>query len=721
LKTLSEIAVAIFTKRVKRMKTIRFFISILLLVPLNILAQNNEKIVPPKADIKLHADTAHGEVRIDPYSWLRNKENPEVIDYLKKENEYAEAIMSPTTALQEKLFQEMKGRIKETDSQLPYKKGSYLYYERKEEGKDYSIICRKKGTMKAPEEIILDINILAQGQDYFNIGQYIISPDQNFLAYLFDDNGSERYSLRIKDLQKKVLLKDEIRNVGSFAWATDKQTIFYTSIDSSSRADKLFRHQIGMTTYNDPLVFNELDDSYYLNPILSKDEKYIFILSSSLESTEYSYIKADSPKENLRTLFPRKEGVEYYVEHGNGRFYIQSNEWEQNFELFTVNDINPNKADKQIIVPHQTDAKIESFDLFKNYLICNIKKRGLNKLLVINNTSNEQYFIGFDEDDYVIGGSNNEIFDSDYFRYLYSSLTTPRTIYDYNFKTKEKVIKKQQEIPSGYNPKDYQSERVWVPIKDGIEIPVSLVYKKGLKKDGQNPMFLTGYGAYGYNYEVYFNQNVISLLDRGFVFGIAHIRGGGELGKEWFNQGKLLNKINSFSDFIACSEFLIKNGYVSPDKLAIEGASAGGLLMGAVINMRPDLFHTVIALVPWADVLNDMFDPFLPGTPLEWKHIGDPKEKIYYDYIKSYSPYDNVFSHNYPNIYVTAGINDPRVFFWEPAKWVAKMRALKTDDNIILLNTNFDSGHFGKTGRFDAIQKRATEFAFILKTMNINK
>jgi oligopeptidase B len=703
------------------MKSTKWFISVLLFVPLNIVAQNNEKIVPPKAVLKLHADTAHGEVRLDPYSWLRNKENPEVLDYLNKENEYSQAIMVSSVALQEKLFQEMKGRVKETDNQLPYKKGSYYYYERREEGKNYAIECRKKGTLEAPEEIILDVNVLAQGQDYFKIGQFFISPDQNFLAYLYDDNGSERYTLRIKDLQKKVFLKDEIKNVYNIAWANDKQTIFYTTIDSSSRPDKLFRHKLGMTGKNDPLVFNEGDPSFGVYLSLSKDEKYLFIISATLETIEYSFVKADSPGENAKILFPRKPGVEYAVEHGNGKFYVLSNEWGQNFELFTVNDNNPVKAEKQIIVPEQIDAKIESFDLFKNYLVCTIKKGGINKFLVINNSTSEQNFMVFDEEDYVIRSSDNEVFDADNFRFSYSSLTTPSTIYDYNFKTKEKAVKKVQEIPSGYNPKDYQSERIWVPAQDGTNIPVSIVYKKGLKKDGKNPMLLLAYGAYGYSSEVFFNNNIISLLDRGFVFGIAHIRGGGELGKEWFNQGKLLYKKNSFTDFIACSEFLIKNGYVAPDKLAIEGGSAGGLLMGAVINMRPELFHTVIAFVPWTDVLNDMFDASLPGTPMEWQHIGNPNEKRYYDYIKSYSPYDNVFSHKYPNIYATAGINDPRVFFWEPAKWVAKMRALKTDDNIILLNTNMDSGHSGKTGLSEAIRETATEFAFILKTMNIDE
>jgi oligopeptidase B len=448
---------------------------------------------------------------------------------------------------------------------------------------------------------------------------------------------------------------------------------------------------------------------------------HLFVFNWSLESTEYLYVKADKPDDKIKILFPRKKGVKYYVEHRNDCFYIQSNEWSPNFELFSVNENNPNINERQVILPQQKKALLEEFYLFKDWVVCNIRERGLNRLLVIQLETNNQDFVNFDEDDYIILSDKNEEFNTDHFRFLYSSLTTPETIYDFNFKTREKIKKKQQEIPGGFNPKDYQSERIWVPAKDGTEIPVSVVYKKGFEKSGKNPMLLKGYGSYGYNSEVNFNQEVICLLDRGFVFGIAHIRGGGELGEEWYDQGKLLKKKNSFFDFIACSEFLISKGYTSPDKLAIEGRSAGGLLMGAVTNMRPNLFHTVLAQVPFVDVLTDELDPSLPNTVVEWKNTGNPQEKIYYDYIKSYSPYDNVFSQKYPNIYITTGINDPRVFFWEPAKWVAKLRALKTDDNIILLSTDFDSGHFGKTGRFDAIRKRATEFAFILKTMNINE
>jgi oligopeptidase B len=701
------------------MKKAQLILSILTLASLNVFAQ--ETILPPPiAEIILHADTAHGEVRLDPYSWIRNKENPAVIDYLKLENEYGDSIMAASKNLQDKLFQEMKGRIKEDDSQPPYKKGSYFYYERSVEDKDYKLICRKKNSLDAPEEILLDVNTLAEGVDYYSLGQYSISPDHLFLAYLYDNNGSERYSLKIKDLHNNKDLKENIKNVGNIAWATDNKTVFYTTIDSSSRSDKLYRHQLDTPSEDDPLIYNEKNDSYYLYPFLSKDEEYILIYNGSLESNEFLYLKADHPTDLLKVLFPIIEGVEYSVEHFNENFYILSNEWDSNFELFTVNANKPNKDNRKVIIPHKPDVIIESFDLFNDYLVCVLVEKGLKRLLVTQNSIGDQHFVDMEEDDYVIFPYTNKEFNTELFRYRYSSLTTPWTYYDYNFKTRDKTTIKQQEIPSGYNPKDYQSERIWIPSQDGVEIPVSIVYKKGFSKDGKNPMFLTAYGAYGSTFPAYFNAEIISLLDRGFVFGIAHIRGGGYLGKEWFNKGKLLNKKNSFLDFIACSEHFIKEGYTSSDKLAIEGGSAGGLLMGAVINMRPDLYHTVVAHVPWVDVLNDMFDPFLPATPLEWKHIGNPQEKVYYDYLKSYSPYDNVISQDYPNIYVTAGLNDPRVFFWEPTKWVAKLRTLKTDENIIILNTNFDSGHFGKTGRFDAVQKRAEEFAFILKSMHID-
>ena len=685
---------------------------------INLFSQAS-KIAPPVADIVMHADTAHGEVRLDPYSWIRDKENPEVINYLKSENKYGDSIMSGTSDLQEKLFLELKGRVKEDDSQPPYKKGKYSYYERTQEGKDYKLICRKRNNFEAPEEILLDVNKLAEGSDYFDLGQYSLSPDHTLLAYLYDDNGSERYSLKIRDLKNNKVLNENIQNIGSVAWSANNKTIFYTTIDSSSRSDKLFSHDLGSDSKNDQLVFNEKNDSYYLYPYLSKDENYVFLYNGSLESNEILYLDANEPTEQFKVIYPRIEGVEYSVEHFNNKFYVRSNEWSPNFEVFSVLLSDTNKENKKVIVPSSKEIIIESFELFNDYLVCILVEKGLKRMLVRKNSNGDTHFVDMDEDDYVIYPNVNKEFNSKYFRFIYSSLTTPWTHYDYDFETRNKTLIKRQEIPSGYNPEDYEAERIWISSHDGIEIPVSLVYKKGLVKDGTNPMLLYSYGAYGATIPAYFNSDVISLLNRGFVYGIAHIRGGGYLGKEWFNQGKLLNKKNSFLDFIFCSDYLIQQKYTSADRLAIEGGSAGGLLMGAVINIRPELFNTVIAHVPWVDVLNDMFDPSLPATPMEWKHIGNPQEKKYYDYLKSYSPYDNVISQDYPNIYATAGLNDPRVFFWEPTKWVAKLRALKTDDNLVILNTNFESGHFGKTGRFEAKRKRAKEFAFILETMNI--
>ena len=707
----------------QQMKTIKMTLYTLLLLIAPLCAKELT-LTPPKAEVILHADVAHGEVRLDPYSWIRNKDNPDVIDHLKLENKYAEAIMQKSSKLQEKLFQEMKGRVKEDDSRPPVKKGVYLYYERQEKGKDYPIICRKKDTPGATEEILLDVNTLAKGFDYYSLGQYEISPDHSLIAYLYDNNGSEKYSLKIKNLDDNNHLKEDIKNVGGVAWANSgshsDQTIFYTTTNESSRSDKLYRHELGADSKNDLLVLHEKNDSFYLYPVLSKDQKYLFIYSGSLESGEVQYLKADSPTDNFKMLFPRIEGVEYSVQHFNGEFYIRSNEWNSNFDLFSVNAEKPDKDKKIILIENNKNITIDSFDLFKDNLVAFVVEKGLKRLMVIDHSTKEQYFVNMDEEDYVIRPYVNLEYNTDIINYIYSSLTTPTTFYTYNFKTRKKTVIKQQEIPSGYNADDYQAKRIWISSSDGIKIPVSIVYKKGLIKDGSHPMFLYAYGAYGSRVFPYFNSRNISLLDRGFVFAIAHIRGGGYLGKEWFNQGKLLNKKNSFHDFIAVAEYFIKQGYTSADKLAIEGGSAGGLLMGAVINMRPELFQTVIAHVPWMDLLNDMFDKDLPGTPLEWKHVGNPKEKIYYDYLKSYSPYDNVISQNYPNIYATAGLNDPRVFFWEPTKWVAKLRALKTDENLLLLTTNFDSGHFGKTGRFDALRKRAKEFAFILTTMNIN-
>jgi len=475
---------------------------------LNIAQEANLK--PPKAAIIPHTETAHGEERSDPYSWIRDKENPAVIDYLKSENEYADAVIETTANLQEKLFQEMKGRVKEEDSDPPNKKGAYFYYERKEIGKDYKIICRKKDELNAGEEIILDVNTLATGFDYYDLGQYNISPDHLLIAYLYDNNGSERYSLKIKNLTQNTYLKEDIKNVAEMAWAADNQTIFYTTKNESSRSDKLFR--LGTPSENDPLVFHEQNDSCWVEPYLSKNEKYVFVNSEGLESNEILYLKADQPADPLKMLFPRIEGVEYSVEHFNGDFYILSNEWDSNFDL-------------------------------------------LKRLLVIENSTKELHYVNMDEDNYSLSPSSNLEFNTDTFRFTYSSFTTPRTFYDYNFKTREKIVVKRDEIPSGYNPNDYQSKRIWIPSEDGTKIPVSIVYKKGLVKDGSNPMFLTAYGAYGITSSVRFKQTTISLLDRGFVFAIAHIRGGGYLGKDWFNQGKLLNKKNSFIDFIAWQMF----------------------------------------------------------------------------------------------------------------------------------------------------------------------
>lgn len=682
---------------------------------------NQSPLTPPIAKIKLKTDKAHGDVRLDPYFWLRDKSNPEVIEYLSAENEYAEKIMASTTTVQQKLFQEMKSRIQETDISVPYKKGEYFYYFRDEEGKSYKIACRKKGNLNSEEEILLDINKLAKGHEYFDLGAFSISYNHKLLAFSYDTDGSERYILKIKNLTNGELLQDEIHNTSSVVWANDNQTLFYTILDEVNRPYQVFRHKLRNDPKLDKMIYHEKDEAFYLYPFKTKDEAFIILGIYSMEISEMRYQNANSPESSFKELFPRKNGVEYYIEHFSDKFFIQSNEWGKNFEIFSVSDSNPSKEKREIIIPHRNDAKIEDFEIFKNHLVVRLRENGLQRIQIMNNNSGEEHYVEFDEPTYTLFENDNKEFDTELFRFLYTSLTTPKTIYDYNMNTHSREIKKKQEVPSGYDQSSYILDRIFAPTIDTVLVPISLVYKKGLTLNGKNPMLLYGYGAYGATINPFFSTNRLSLLDRGFVFAIAHIRGGEYLGKDWYDQGKLLNKKNSFYDFIACAEYLVNQKYTSPEKLVIEGGSAGGLLMGAVVNMRPDLFGVVLAHVPWVDILNDMFDKTLPATLLEHKHVGNPEDKQYYDYIKSYSPYDNVVSQNYPSMLVTSGLNDPRVFFWEPTKWVAKLRALKTDNNIILLKTNMESGHFGRTGRYDNLKKRAYELAFILSQLDIDE
>ena len=685
----------------------------------NIFGQ--ESISPPIAKIILKADTAHGDVRLDPYAWLKDKDNPEVMKYLQAENEYTESVMASTKPLQDKLFEEMKGRIPADDESLPYKLGDYYYYTRNEEGKSYSIWCRKKGSLESTEEIVLDENEIAYGKKYFSLGVYAVSYDHNMLAFSIDTTGAEKYIIKFKDLRTGKILDDEITNTNNLEWFNDNKTILYTTRDDAHRPYKAYRHVLGTDSSDDELLYHEKDKGFKLYSYKSKDQKYLFTLSQTSGSREIRYINAEAPGADLKILIPRKEGVKYYAEHFDDKFSIRSNEVGNNYEVFTLPISDPVMKNRQVLIPHRDNVLIEDVEFLKGYAVLKLRKEGLARIQILNTVNGETYYINFDEPSYTIFGTLNREYNCETYRYAYLSLTTPKTIFDFDLKNRTSKIVKMQEIPGGYNKDDYKTERIFAKSYDGTQIPITLVYKKGLVLDGNNPTLIYGYGAYGATIDPKFSSKRISLLDRGFVWAIAHVRGGAYLGQEWYEQGKMLNKKNSFYDFIACAEHLINEKYTCSEKLAIEGGSAGGLLMGAVTNMRPDLFKAVVARVAWVDILNDMFDKSLPGTLFEHTHVGNPEDKEVYYYMKSYSPYDNVISQDYPAILTTCGLNDSRVFFWEPTKWVAKLRALKTDNNVALLQCDLSSGHLSSSDRYAPVRQRAYQLAFIMDQLGIKE
>ncbi|MFQ6113017.1 MAG: S9 family peptidase, partial [bacterium] len=646
-------------------------------------------ISPPVAKVVPRTDTIHGEARIDNYFWLRERGNPEVIEYLKAENKYTEAMMKHTEKLQETLYQEMLSRIKETDLSVPEKIDDYYYYTRTEEGKQYSIYCRKKGSLDSKEEILLDQNELAEGRKYFRIGVFEVSPNHQLLAFSIDTTGAETYTIHIKDLNSGELLKDEIPNTYySVEWANDNNTIFYSTLDEAKRPYKLFRHKLGTDAKEDDLLHFEEDEAYFLRLSKTKSKQYLLLGLESMTTTEVWYLDADRPDKPFKLIHPRQHEMEYYIAHHGDKFYVLTNENAKNFKLMEVSVKNPSKKYWREVLPHRKSVKIDDIEAFKNHLVLYERENGLKKIRITNLTNQDVHYVEFPEPVYTYRPGRNPDFNTNILRFNYTSLVTPRSVFDYNMDDKTRELKKQYEVLGDYDPSEYQSERIFAEASDGTRIAISLVYRKGMVKDGNNPLYLYGYGSYGASIDPNFNSNRLSLLDRGFIYAIAHIRGGGEMGRYWYDQGKLLQKKNTFTDFIACAEHLIAEKYTSKDKLVIRGGSAGGLLMGAVTNMRPDLFKVVIAKVPFVDVVNTMLDASIPLTVIEYEEWGNPNEKEYYDYIKSYSPYDNVEAKAYPNMLITAGLSDPRVQYWEPAKWTAKLRAMKTDDNILLLKTN---------------------------------
>ncbi|HYK19705.1 MAG TPA: S9 family peptidase [Pyrinomonadaceae bacterium] len=672
------------------------------------------------AEKKPKTTDIHGVTLVDDYFWLREKTNPAVLAHLQAENAYAEEVMKPTAPLQEKLYNEMVSHIKETDVNVPYRWGNYFYYSRTEKGKQYPIFCRKKGSTDAPEEIVLDQNELAKGQKFMGIGLFVPSDDGNLLAYSTDNTGYRQFTLQIKDLRTGQLFPERIERVDDLAWANDNKTLFYVTEDAvTKRNDKFFRHVLGSDKSD--LVYDEKDELFDIGTSRSRDGAVIFLGAYSKTSTEFRYLLASAPNSELKVILPRQPDHEYDVDYRNNLFYIRTNKGAKNFRIVTAPVNDPSEKNWKEFVVHRPAVKVEGIDLFANHAVLSEWENGLQQLEVIDFKTNKRHRVEFPEPVYSVFLSANREFNTHVVRYSYNSLVTPNSTFDYDMNTGKSVLLKQTEVPGGFDRTNYTAERVFATASDGTKIPMSVVYRKGVKLDGSAPMLLYGYGSYGASIPPTFSSTRLSLLDRGVIFVIAHIRGGGELGEEWRQAGRMMNKMNTFTDFIACAETLIKNKYTSKDRLVIQGASAGGLLMGAVTNMRPDLFKAVIAQVPFVDVLNTMLDASLPLTTSEYIEWGNPNEKPAFEYMKQYSPYDNIARKEYPAMLVKVSVNDSQVPYWEGTKLVAKLRTMKTDSNPLLLKVNFGAGHGGSSGRYDALREIAFDYAFMLWQMGVTE
>jgi oligopeptidase B len=668
--------------------------------------------------------TIHNDVRIDNYYWLNDKNNPEVIDYLNAENAYTKQMTGHTQEFQKSLFEEMKGRIKEDDSSVPYKLNGYWYLTKYEAGRDYPIYVRKKKTLEAEEELLFDCNDMAKGLSYFNLGGISISPDNTLAAFSTDTVSRRQYTIQIKNLITGEIYSDKILNTtGSATWANDDKTLFYSMKDEVTlRSHKIFKHKLYSDSKTDIEVFHETDESFNTFVYKSKSKKYLIIGSSSTLSSEYRFLDADAPDGRFNIFQERTKKLEYSIAHYNGSFYIISNKDDAtNFKISKTSEKTTGKENWQDVIPHRASVLIEDIEIFKDYLVVNEREHGLNKLRIISWNKEEDYYLPFNSETYTTYIGNNPDFESDMLRYGYNSLTSPSSVIDYNLKTKQSEIKKELEVLGGtFKKENYESQRIWATASDGVKIPISLVYKKGMALDGSNPLLQYAYGSYGSTIDPSFSSIRLSLLDRGFIYAISHVRGSEYLGREWYECGKLLTKKNTFTDFIACSKYLIQEKYTSNQHLYAYGGSAGGLLMGAIININPELYHGVLAAVPFVDVVTTMLDETIPLTTGEYDEWGNPNELKYYNYMKSYSPYDNVEEKDYPNMLVTTGLHDSQVQYWEPAKWVAKLRDMKTDSNKLLLHTDMDSGHGGASGRFESLKEVALEYAFLLDLEGIN-
>ncbi len=677
-----------------------------------------QSIQPPIAKKVPKVDIVHGDRRVDQYHWLRGKTNQQVVAYLKAEDAYAEAAMKPTRPLQKSLYQEMLGRIKETDQSVPYRKGDWLYYSRTEKGKQYPTLCRKLASAgaKAKEQIVLDLNKLAKGGKYLGLGAAAVSDDGNWLAYSVDRTGFRQYTLQVKNLKTGRSGNEKIEKTGSVAWAADNRTLFYTVEDAAKRQYRLYRHAVGKLG-EDPLLIEETDEMFDLGVGRSRSGDYLFLGSTSKTSAEYRFLSAAAPLGEWKMVLPREKDHEYDVDQHGDRLYIRSNKAGRNFQLVSAPIADPSPKNWTVVIPHREKVMLSGVDLFRDFAVVQERQDGLPQLRVVDLKNWKGKKIEFPEDTYDVFPAENAEWVTTHFRYGYESLVSPRSTYDYDVASGQSELLKRAEIPGGYEPADYVSERLQARAGDGTKVAISLVYKKGTVLDGSAPMLLQGYGSYGIPEDVNFSSSRLSLMDRGMVVAIAHIRGGGELGKPWHDDGKMMNKKNTFTDFIACAEHLIAKKYTSKDRLVIMGGSAGGLLMGAVTNLRPDLFKGVVLLVPFVDVINTMLDETLPLTVSEFEEWGNPKEKEAYQYMKTYCPYTNIEAKDYPAMLVKTSFNDSQVMYWEPAKYTAKLRALKTDKNELLFKINMNAGHGGASGRYDHLKETAFLYAWVLKTL----
>ncbi|MCR4440346.1 MAG: S9 family peptidase [candidate division KSB1 bacterium] len=678
---------------------------------------------PPRAEKIPTTLVHHGHERVDNYYWLNQRDNPKVIAYLEAENRYLEAALAHTEKLQNKLYKEILGRIKQTDMSVPYIDNGYYYYTRFEKGKEYPVYARKKGQLSAPEEVMLDVNAMAIGHPFYSVTGVAVSPDNRWVAFGVDTVSRRRYTIYFKDLLTGETLAEAIPNTtGQAVWANDNKTVFYVSKDTTTlRPERVFRHVLGTSPAEDVEVYHEKDSTFSVYAHKSKSRQYVFLVCASTLSSEVRFLDADNPAGSFAVVQPRERNHEYSVAHVGDKFYIVTNFQAKNFRLMETDVATPGKAHWREVVPHRDDVLLEDVEVSNDYLVVSERKNGLRQLRIISQADKSEHYLDFGEEAYYTQPTDNMEMDTHVLRYSYTSLTTPLTIYDYDMVARTKTLLKRQEVLGGFRQDNYQTERLYAPANDGTLIPISLVHRKGMVKDGSHPLLLYGYGSYGASMEAAFSSPVLSLLDRGFIYAIAHIRGGSEMGRQWYEDGKLLKKKNTFTDFINCAEYLVREKYTSPDRLFARGGSAGGLLMGAVVNMRPDLFKGVIANVPWVDVVTTMLDESIPLTSSEYDEWGNPHVKEYYDYMLSYSPYDNVTAQAYPALFVTTGLHDSQVQYFEPAKWVAKLRELKTDSNLQVLHTDMHSGHGGASGRFERFKRTAMEYAFLLDQVGIRE